>query len=199
MPRVAELAFVVEVDPCEHALKSCPVVRLLLDRGEGSDLGARQPDVHLLALSPLLLAADRLGDPLLAEEVVTIFSKLWDVRFPIHSIRPMTEFAGDDGLSMAANNSSCFNARRIVGTERLSLHSYGAAIDINPVQNPVIRDGEVRPAAGAAYQDRSNARPGMILEGGPALDIFLDAGWLWGGHWENPLDYHHFYRPDSAG
>lgn len=135
---------------------------------------------------------------LLADEVVTIFSKLWDVRFPIHSIRPMTEFGGDDGLSMAANNSSCFNARRIVGTTRLSAHSYGAAIDINPVQNPVIRDGEVRPEAGAAYLDRTQMRPGMILEGGPALDIFLDAGWLWGGHWENPLDYHHFYRPDST-
>ena len=135
---------------------------------------------------------------LLAEEVISIFSKIWDVRFPIHSIRPMTEFAGDDGRSMAANNSSCFNARRIVGTSRLSAHSYGAAIDINPVQNPVIRDGVVRPDAGATYLDRSIARPGMILEGGPVLDIFLDAGWLWGGHWENPLDYHHFYRPDDT-
>ncbi len=133
---------------------------------------------------------------LLADQVLGIFAGLWALRFPIHSIRPMTEFAGDDGLSMAANNSSCFNARRIRGTTRLSSHSYGAAIDINPVQNPIIREGIVRPDAGRAYLDRKDLRPGMIVEGSAALQVFLDAGWSWGGHWQEPLDYHHFFRAD---
>ena len=64
----------------------------------------------------------------LASQVQTIFSELFANEFPIHSMRPMIEFDGDDGRSMAANNSSCFNSRRIINTERISVHSYGAAI-----------------------------------------------------------------------
>lgn len=130
-----------------------------------------------------------------ADEVLDIFAKLWALRFPMHTLVPMTAFGGDDGLSMAANNSSCFNARRIKGTSRISAHSYGAAIDINPVQNPIIRDGHVLPAEGEAFTDREDLRPGMIVEGSEVLEVFLAAGWSWGGHWQNPLDYHHFYRP----
>lgn len=129
----------------------------------------------------------------LAEQILQIFARLRDIDFPIASIRPMVDFGGDDGLSMTANNSSCFNARRIMNSDRLSAHSYGSAIDINPVQNPVVRDGIVRPDLGARYLDRDDARPGMFVSGGAALEIFLDAGWKWGGDWTNPKDYHHFY------
>lgn len=139
-----------------------------------------------------------ISNVLWAEEVLRIFAKLWALRFPMRSLVPMAAFAGDDGLSMAANNSSCFNARRIKGTSRLSAHSYGAAIDINPVQNPVIRDGKVLPAEGAAFTDRDDLRPGMITEGSAVLEVFLAAGWSWGGHWQNPLDYHHLYRPEVS-
>jgi poly-gamma-glutamate synthesis protein (capsule biosynthesis protein) len=134
----------------------------------------------------------------LAEQVVRIFAGLRDLDFPIAGMRPMIDFQGDDGLSMAANNSSCFNSRRIVNSDRISVHSYGAAIDINPVQNPVIRDGKHRPDAGAEYLDRENIRPGMFVDGGAALQVFMDAGWSWGGHWDNPKDYHHFFEPSFA-
>ena len=33
---------------------------------------------------------------------------------------------------------SAFNGRKIAGTDRWSSHAYGVAIDINPIQNPVI-------------------------------------------------------------
>jgi poly-gamma-glutamate synthesis protein (capsule biosynthesis protein) len=134
----------------------------------------------------------------LAEQILGIFSELRALDFPIASMRPMIDFDGDDGLSMAANNSSCFNSRRIINSDRISVHSYGAAIDINPVQNPVVRDGKHRPDAGAAYLDRENIRAGMFVEGGPAVQVFLDAGWKWGGHWDNPKDYHHFFEPSFA-
>jgi hypothetical protein len=134
----------------------------------------------------------------LAEQVHAIFAELRRIEFPIESMRPMIEFDGDDGRSMEANNSSCFNSRRIINTERISVHSYGAAIDINPIQNPVIRDGVHRPQAGGAYLDREQLRPGMIVPGCRALQIFGDAGWAWGGDWDHPKDYHHFYLPSFA-
>ncbi len=134
----------------------------------------------------------------LAKQVQTIFAELHAISFPIESMRPMIDFDGDDGRSMAANNSSCFNSRRIINTERISVHSYGAAIDINPVQNPVIRDGKHRPEAGGQFLDRTLIRPGMITSGCRALQIFGEAGWAWGGDWTEPKDYHHFYLPSYA-
>ena len=47
-------------------------------------------------------------------------------------------FQGSDDASMAANNSSAFNFRRVQGTQVLSHHARGLAIDLNPVQNPVV-------------------------------------------------------------
>lgn len=130
----------------------------------------------------------------LAPQVMDIFAGLFEIAFPIHSVRLMHEFAGDDGASMAANNSSCFNSRRIRNTNRISLHALGRAIDINPIQNPVIRDGVVRPDAGTRYCDRSLGEPGMFTPDGRATQVFLNAGWKWGGNWDNPKDYHHFFR-----
>ena len=134
----------------------------------------------------------------LAEQVHKIFAELLANEFPIDSMRPMVDFDGDDGRSMAANNTSCFNSRRIINTERISVHSYGAAIDVNPIQNPIIRDGKHRPEAGGEYLDRTRLRPGMIVPGCKALQIFEDAGWAWGGNWDHPKDYHHFYLSDYA-
>jgi len=134
----------------------------------------------------------------LAPEVLLIFAQLHTLGFPIQSIKPMVHFDGDDGQSMAANNSSCFNSRFIINSKRLSAHALGAAIDINPVQNPVVRDGKHRPPAGEAYLDRGNERPGMFIPKQAAVQAFLDHGWKWGGDWDNPKDYHHFYKPDAA-
>lgn len=135
----------------------------------------------------------------LAQELVDIFAKLRDISFPIASIRPMRDFGGDDGLSMAANNSSCFNSRRIRGTTRISMHALGAAVDINPVQNPVVRGGVIRPDEGHTFRQRRVLRPGMIVDESEVVSIFAKAGWQWGGHWNNPVDYHHFFRPNFRG
>ncbi len=144
-------------------------------------LGARQMG-ELVTVHPLAI------------QVVDIFARLFELSFPIHSMRLMHEFSGDDAASMAANNSSCFNSRRILNSNRISLHALGRAIDINPIQNPVIRDGVVRPDAGKRFCDRTLQEPGMFAGDCPATRAFLDAGWKWGGSWENPKDYHHFFR-----
>ena len=130
----------------------------------------------------------------IADEVLDIFQEIFDGRFPIHSIRLIDYFNASDYLSMAANNSHSFNFRYIAGTNRISRHGFGMAIDINPIQNPYIRGGTIWPAAGAEYLNRSYVRPGMIIEGDVVYTAFTSRGWIWGGHWTTPRDYHQFER-----
>jgi hypothetical protein len=130
----------------------------------------------------------------LAEEVLAIFAGLFALRFPIARVELIDAFGGDDDAAMAANNSSSFNFRNVAGTAVLSNHAYGAAIDLNPLFNPMIVDGAFHPPAGEAYQDRQDLRPGMIIRPGPVVDLFDAHGWEWGGDWSSK-DYHHFARP----
>ena len=85
---------------------------------------------------------------------------------------------------MAADNTSGYNCRYAVadGAPQWSNHAYGRAIDVNPVENPYVFDGEALPPNGAVFVDRTE-RPGMLVEGGAALQAFLDAGFFWGGVW----------------
>ena len=92
---------------------------------------------------------------------------------------------------MAANNCSAFNFR-MAPSGKLSQHSFGTAIDINPVQNPMIIGERIYPAAGADYLDRGDLRAGMIVRPGPVVDAFESIGWGWGGDWTRIKDYHHF-------
>ncbi len=126
----------------------------------------------------------------LAVEVCEIFQAILDAGFPIHSLVPAVQFNWSDDLSMAANNSSGFNYRRAVGKSKLSYHSWGRAIDINPVQNPYIR-GEVVLPPGAI---RDVAQVGTLLEDGPVVAAFERKGWVWGGRWTTLLDWHHFEK-----
>ena len=129
----------------------------------------------------------------LAHEVLTIFEQIYDASFPIHTMRRIDHYGASDPDSMAANNCSAFNFRVIEGTERLSQHALGQAIDINPIQNPWLRAPRVDPEAGGAYLDRTNVRPGMITRPGPVTAAFEAAGWFWGGDARSP-DYHHFSK-----
>ena len=56
----------------------------------------------------------------MAESVIVIFKELLALKFPINNIGLVDEYNGDDELSMAANNSSCFNFRKIAGSDLLS-------------------------------------------------------------------------------
>lgn len=127
-------------------------------------------------------------------EVLDIFRYIFEYRFPIHQIRLIDYFYANDYYSMADNNTVAFNFRYIAGTSRLSRHAFGMAIDINPIQNPYIRGDVVWPAAGRTYMDRSYVRPGMIIRGDPVYRAFMSRGWIWGGNWRLPRDYHHFER-----
>lgn len=125
--------------------------------------------------------------------VLEIFQELLDIKFSIDKIKLIDHYSGNDELSMKDNNSSCFNFRKIANTDLLSSHSYGLAIDINPVQNPYIRIGDesltVYPTDGIKFLNRHNQRPGMLES---VTSIFEKHGFIWGGRWNSPIDYHHF-------
>ncbi|MBC7172937.1 MAG: M15 family metallopeptidase, partial [Polyangiaceae bacterium] len=103
----------------------------------------------------------------IAEETARIFGRLFGARFPIERMTPVDAFDGDDDASMAANNTSAFNFREILGKRGLSHHAYGVAIDLNPRLNPMLVDGAVHPPSGAEFLDREDVRPGMIVRPGP--------------------------------
>ena len=130
----------------------------------------------------------------IADEVLDIFREIYEYGFPIAAMRLIDYYGALDYYSMAANNSVGFNFRYIAGTNTLSRHAWGMAIDINPVQNPFIRGDIVLPAAGRYYLDRTDVRPGMIIPGDVVYRAFTSRGWIWGGHWRVPIDYHHFER-----
>lgn len=140
----------------------------------------------------------------LAEAVLDVFARLYRARFPIARMQRIDVFGGDDEASMAANNCSAFNFRTVAGTDRLSNHALGRAIDINPVQNPWVRGDVVLPPAGRAHLDRSADVPGLIRRPGPVTDAFDAIGWEWGGDWTGTSDFHHFHlapeaRPGESG
>jgi hypothetical protein len=129
-----------------------------------------------------------------ADHVLQIFNALRDKHFPIARAKLMENYDGDDDASMADDNTSAFNDRTIKGSASQSLHAYGLAIDLNPLQNPFVARGrktaQVEPIAGGEYLDRSNPRNGMAES---VVEIFADHGFLiWGGRWRNPIDYQHF-------
>lgn len=128
-----------------------------------------------------------------ADDVVSVFSRLFDEQFPIEQMRLVDEFAADDHESMLANNTSAFNCREVAGRPGvLSRHSYGTAIDINPRVNPWVGLGFVDPPESEVYADRGAQVPGGIYPGDPIVDAFRDIGWYWGGEWADSKDWQHF-------
>jgi hypothetical protein len=77
-----------------------------------------------------------------------------------------------------------YNCRKIQGTSRRSMHSYGAAIDINTKFSDywLWSGGE-----GAAWR---NKIPMEIVE------IFERHGFIWGGKWRHFDTMHFEYRPE---
>jgi hypothetical protein len=127
-------------------------------------------------------------------DVVRVFRRLYSARFPIRRMRPIDAYRGVDERSLAADNTAAFNCRYAVapGPKRWSVHAYGFAIDVDPVENPYLLNGRVHPRAGRAYLNRSRIRPGMAYRGGLIVSAFAAVGWEWGGRWTGSPDYQHF-------
>ena len=133
---------------------------------------------------------------LIADALIDIFRKLYAANYPIEKIRLIDVYDADDELSMRDNNSSCFNFRFVSHTNRISLHGYGLAVDINPLYNPYIKtvDGKkiIAPDNSAAYEDRMKDFPHKITEDDLCVKLFAAHGFGWGGSWDDEKDYQHF-------
>lgn len=135
----------------------------------------------------------------IAEDVVEIFKELYDIQYPIEKMVLVDEYEADDNASMAANNTSAFNYREVDnGSGTLSMHSYGLAIDINPLYNPYVRKvgGKtvISPENGTEYADRTQDCPYYINEDDACYKAFIERGFTWGGDWKNTKDYQHFQK-----
>lgn len=136
---------------------------------------------------------------LIANDIKEIFQELYRNKYPVERMRLIDDYDADDERSMQANNTSCFNFRAIAGSKKLSAHSRGMAIDINPLYNPCVkrrRDGStyVQPATAHKYTDRSKRWPYMIDKNDLCYRLFVKHGFQWGGAWRSIKDYQHFER-----
>ena len=134
----------------------------------------------------------------IASDLLAIFRALYEARYPIGQMRLIDDYDADDEQSMTANNTSCFCYRRIAGSARLSRHSMGMAVDINPLYNPWVHtvNGHtvVSPAAAAPYADRSGSFPCKLTADDLCTRLFLEHGFRWGGRWKSSKDYQHFEK-----
>jgi len=138
----------------------------------------------------------------IAPNVASLMEELLVRKFYFAKVRPIEMYDGNDQASMADNNTSAFNGRSITGGSSWSLHAYGVAIDVNPLQNPFVdisEDGKVQilPINSARYSlNRSEHRPNKAKRPGMSesvVAVFAKYGFfVWGGDWNYPIDYQHF-------
>ena len=153
-----------------------------------------------VALDGQLVRGELVVAAAIAPHAVELLRRLYRLGFPIRRMALVDDYAASDDASMAADNSSAFNFRVIAGTQLLSQHALGRAIDLNPIENPWRRPDRVLPEAGRAYLDRAHVRPGMIVRPGPVVAALDELGWNWGGDWMHAFDDHHvaWTRPTPA-
>ena len=136
-----------------------------------------------------------------ADEVVYIFEELYHMNYAINKMHLVSDYHGNDWDSIEHDNTSAFNCRKATGKKTWSKHSYGKAIDINPIANPYIsRTGYISHRASDKYKIRRHidsnnlADKALLLDSDFATKLFKSYGWRWGGDWKNVKDYQHFSK-----
>jgi hypothetical protein len=135
-----------------------------------------------------------------AQDVLWVFRQLFDARFPLKRVglaRAFHEKRWEENKDSRRSVTASFNCRVAITpagpSNTYSQHSYGLAVDVNPLQNPYVRsDGWVRNRYARPYVDRSEDLPGMIHPGDVVVRSFAAIGWAWGGDWSGGKDYMHF-------
>ena len=136
-----------------------------------------------------------------ADEVVFMFEDLYKMNYAINKMHLVSDYDANDWQSIENDNTSAFNCRRATGKKTWSKHSYGKAIDINPIANPYIsKTGYISHKASYKYKKRRHidinnlADRAMLLKNDPATKLFKSYGWKWGGDWTRVKDYQHFSK-----
>ena len=133
-----------------------------------------------------------------SDDIIAIFRQLYQARYPIEKMVLVDEYNADDDASMRDNNSSAFNFRYIPSGGRLSAHSRGMAVDINPLYNPYIKHYSdrtvVAPKEGRDYINRTKSFPYKLVKEDLCCQLFLKYGFEWGGDYKTIKDYQHFEK-----
>lgn len=127
-----------------------------------------------------------------AEDLVGVFRRLHEIRFPIEEMRVIRLEEIDAHPTGDWNDTTSFVCRPAVGSGNWSQHAFGTAVDINPFHNPYLKGDLVLPELASAYLDRSDPQSGMIAGGDEVVQAFADIGWGWGGYWNSLKDWMHF-------
>lgn len=134
-----------------------------------------------------------------ARPLARVFRQLYRLHFPIRHMRLADAYGPRRQRPRDGDVSGSFECREAVpspctggrGTGSWSMHAYGLAVDLNPVENPYVGCGQSRDPAARRYRDRSRHRPGMVTP--RVVRAFRSIGWGWGGSWSgNTKDYMHF-------
>ncbi|MDL2302347.1 M15 family metallopeptidase [Lachnospiraceae bacterium OttesenSCG-928-D06] len=136
---------------------------------------------------------------LIVDDLLEIFYELYRNEYQLEKVLLIDEYDGDDLASMEDNNTSCFNYRQVEGSNNLSKHAYGLALDINPYYNPYVtyeKDGTevISPASATAYANRASSFPYRIDQEDLCYKLFTERGFIWGGNWNSLKDYQHFQK-----
>ncbi len=129
-----------------------------------------------------------------SQEVLDIFQEVYENKYPIEKMRLIDEYGADDEKSMQDNNTSAFCYRVVKNTNKLSSHSLGIAIDVNPLYNPYVQGEKVQPITEDVFVNRDINVRGIIKKGDSLYNAFIKRGWTWGGDWKTKKDYQHFEK-----
>ena len=134
----------------------------------------------------------------IANSVVAIFKELYNIKYPIRKMHLVSDYGASDFDSIEADNTSAFNCRKASGSRGWSKHTYGKAIDINPIENPYIySNGKTVHKESIKFLHRkhkyNNASDrAMLILGDKAVNIFIKRGWRWGYFFKEAKDLQHF-------
>jgi D-alanyl-D-alanine carboxypeptidase len=134
-----------------------------------------------------------------AAPLANVFHQLYRLHFPIRDMQ-LGDMYGPGRLRSTSNDvTGAFSCRQAVpspcvggnGTGSWSMHAFGLAVDVDPLENPYVGCGQSRDPATLPYRNRSRHLPGMVT--GRVVAAFSSIGWGWGGAWAGDTkDYMHF-------
>jgi hypothetical protein len=200
-------ALLLAVPPFQSSMKPLPApVRAQLKAGGFWHKGCPVPLSRLRLLTISHWGFDRrvhtgqlVVNKSAAVPLTRVFHRLYRLRFPIRHMRLDDAYGPRRSRPADGDVSAAFQCRQAVpspctrgrGTGSWSMHAYGLAVDLNPVENPYVGCGRSRDPASRPYRDRSRHRRGMVTR--RVVKAFRSIGWGWGGAWTgNTKDYMHF-------
>jgi len=120
-----------------------------------------------------------------ARRVAAAFASMYRGHFPIRAMYRVDRFGwsrrshgANDFASMRHDNTSAFNCRWVTGNPgRMSPHSYGRAVDVNPFENPYW--SRIGPLPNRWWTRHSHPRIAWRSRSHPVVRIWLRHGFRW--------------------